>query len=1128
MKTKNLVTLIVALILLVGLGFGVWWVVKNKDAIFGYMNDTSIYTQEEYDNHYQEGYDKGYQDANNNEEYYKTLIAQYEAQLAEKNAELEQYKIDKEKLTTERDNLQSQLDNANSELEKIQPTIEALEEEIANNEITIESLESEKSELELSLEEKVKELENVNSSLSQANGKIEELETEIAELEASNQDNIDRIAELQEEIDSLNEIKSQLESEKLSLTNSLTATQEELTEAQTLYKNLQQVNSANMTTISNLNDQILGLNTQITELNFQLENINSDTSSLNNKISELQQSIAFYEAYISQLESETEVMATFEYNGVVIDIQKYNLNSKVSFDGPEDTPYLILNGWQIDGVGEYVNFETFTIMKNTYFIANLTYKYDVKFMDDTTEYDSQIITKNDYAVEPVTDPVREGYIFEGWSLDGVNVVENINTTAVTSNTTYHAVWTKIHTVKFMEEDETLKTQEVKNGEYSIPPVVESTTNKVYNGWLVNGELVNPAEYKILADTVFVASVTYKYNVNFIVDDDNYESQLIVKNEFLTLPENPVKEGYNFLGWSLDGSTVINNINNIQVVENTTYIAVFKIKSITYNYYSDGKFFSYSIENWGELAPSIPEPKKEGYTFRGWSLDGENLYGTVAGEAMTENKNFYAVFEINTYTVTFKNGTETINTQNVEYNNYATLPEAPVKNGYVFKGWSLTENGEIVENINTLPITSNVTYYAIYIELTAGLYNESYEQVKTWENLISEKNITLTSTSNSITDVNEEITGILVLPSTITSIRNNAFSNSKLTEVILPDSLQKIEYAAFINSSLNKIEIPDSITELDSSTFKNCINLTSIFLGSGILTIDESTFEGCANIQEIVVKEGNKVYHSKSNCLIETETKTLILGSKNSIIPSDGSVTIINSQAFSGCSGIKSIIIPSEVTEIGFAAFSYCDNLYEVIFEEGSKITSINNNTFQNCVSLTNIILPDSVTTLGSSVFSGCSSITKLPFSSNSSIQSFGQNCFSNCLGLTNLELPCNITSLSLGAFSGCTNLEKVIFEEGIQIETIGASTFNGCTSLKEITIPNGVRSIGYYAFYGCNNLSTIYIPESVTSIDYQAFNNCLNLAIFTEFESKPIGWKFTNITPNYGYNYEEYLEIIGG
>ena len=82
---------------------------------------------------------------------------------------------------------------------------------------------------------------------------------------------------------------------------------------------------------------------------------------------------------------------------------------------------------------------------------------------------------------------------------------------------------------------------------------------------------------------------------------------------------------------------------------------------------------------------------------------------------------------------------------------------------------------------------------------------------------------------------------------------------------------------------------------------------------------------------ITVQSGNTKYHAAGNCLIETESKTLILGCKDSIIPTDGSVTSIGNNAFRNCTSLTSITIPNSVTSIGNNAFYGCTGLTSIVY-----------------------------------------------------------------------------------------------------------------------------------------------------------------------------------------------------
>lgn len=105
-------------------------------------------------------------------------------------------------------------------------------------------------------------------------------------------------------------------------------------------------------------------------------------------------------------------------------------------------------------------------------------------------------------------------------------------------------------------------------------------------------------------------------------------------------------------------------------------------------------------------------------------------------------------------------------------------------------------------------------------------------------------------------------------------------------------------------------------------------------------IDKMAYESLnlltSTLESIEVEEGNEYFHSKNNCLIETATKTLVLGCKNSIIPNDGSVEIIGEYAFNCCMGEKNIEIPEGVKEIHNMAFAYTD-FEEILIPESIEL-----------------------------------------------------------------------------------------------------------------------------------------------------------------------------------------------
>ena len=112
-----------------------------------------------------------------------------------------------------------------------------------------------------------------------------------------------------------------------------------------------------------------------------------------------------------------------------------------------------------------------------------------------------------------------------------------------------------------------------------------------------------------------------------------------------------------------------------------------------------------------------------------------------------------------------------------------------------------------------------------------------------------------------------------------------------------------------------------VTEIERNAFRDRRGLKSVTIGRSVTTIGHYAFGGCFGLTSITVEEGNATYHSEGNCLIKTESMTLILGCNTSVIPDDGSVIRIEDYAFSGCSELTSITIPDGVTSIGDYVFN---------------------------------------------------------------------------------------------------------------------------------------------------------------------------------------------------------------
>ncbi len=283
------------------------------------------------------------------------------------------------------------------------------------------------------------------------------------------------------------------------------------------------------------------------------------------------------------------------------------------------------------------------------------------------------------------------------------------------------------------------------------------------------------------------------------------------------------------------------------------------------------------------------------------------------------------------------------------------------------------------------------------------------------------------------------------------------------EVTITDADEDIETA----------NIPGSIrgypvTSIGSVAFFGCTSLTSVTIPDSVTRIGSSVFGKCAGLKSLSVAEDNKIYHSQNNCIIETKSKTLVVGCKNSIIPTDGSVTSIGYYAFSGCTGLTGITIPDSVTVIDYSAF-------------------------EGCSGLANVKIPNSVTSIDTSAFIYCSGLQSLSVAEGNKTYHSQNNCIIKTrskilvIGCKNSIIPTDgsVTRIGDSAFIGCTGLTSATIPDGIT--SIGKGAFSWCTGLTSITIPDSITSIGDSAFWGCTGLTSITIPDSVTSIGECAF-----------------------------------------
>lgn len=273
-----------------------------------------------------------------------------------------------------------------------------------------------------------------------------------------------------------------------------------------------------------------------------------------------------------------------------------------------------------------------------------------------------------------------------------------------------------------------------------------------------------------------------------------------------------------------------------------------------------------------------------------------------------------------------------------------------------------------------------------------------------------------------------------LPEGLLSIGVSCFNQTGLKSIQFPSTLQKIDDNAFWRGQIaGDVHIPESVTAIGKHVFNQC-PITSVNLPEGLqvlgggafsetkltempeipesITVLDSTFQGCTDIKEVT-------------------------------IPSQ--VTDI-SGAFAG-TGISTVTIPYQVTNY-YRAFNGCKSLEKVVIESQSDTIPSGGSAqgvFQNCTNLKSVTLPEWVTTIGNYAFSGCTSLKDTAFLKD--VKNIGEFAFQKA-GLSG-NLVLNATSIGYKAFIDCVNLGPNVCLANVA--TIGANgnttVFNNCTGL---------------------------------------------------------------------------------
>ena len=227
-------------------------------------------------------------------------------------------------------------------------------------------------------------------------------------------------------------------------------------------------------------------------------------------------------------------------------------------------------------------------------------------------------------------------------------------------------------VKIQDEDGSIYKENVVFSDlFTLSLQKEGYTGRLYRDADFLKPLTKDSKVKN-GDTVYVKWTINKYTVTFMDGEKVLETFTNVPHgSAVTAPEVPEKDGKTFSKWDKDFSKVTSDLTINAVYDVDTFTVTFK----------DGEKVLETQTVEYEAAATAPDTARlsppEGMHFAKWDKDFSKV---------TEDIEVSAVYELNEYTVTFKNGETTLKTEMVKHGSAATPPNVYDTATKKFVGW----------------------------------------------------------------------------------------------------------------------------------------------------------------------------------------------------------------------------------------------------------------------------------------------------------------------------------------------------------------------------------------------------------------------------------------------------------
>ena len=301
-------------------------------------------------------------------------------------------------------------------------------------------------------------------------------------------------------------------------------------------------------------------------------------------------------------------------------------------------------------------------------------------------------------------PVRTGYIFLGWTGEGITEPQKAMEIpqGSTGDRTYTANWQVIeYTIITLLEGGNAGSSEVYfyTVEQTVTLPTPTRTGYTFLGW--TGEGITTPQPNVTIPKGSTGDKTYienwkltEYNITMDLNGGSGQEKVVytMTDEDFELP-TPTRNGYEFVGWT--GERITTPQTSVKIPTGSTgnkaYTANWKVIEYTITLDTNGGSAVSPIKYTVEDSFTLPYPLRPGYEFVGWTLDGSGMlpampfiiyYGT------TGNLRYKAEWRLAEYTITMDlnggSGQEkvvyTMTDEDFE------LP-TPTRNGYEFVGWT---------------------------------------------------------------------------------------------------------------------------------------------------------------------------------------------------------------------------------------------------------------------------------------------------------------------------------------------------------------------------------------------------------------------------------------------------------